>query len=242
LIHGGLASSAAWGRGVDDLEREMRVVTYDLRGYGGEPDSSSAIGVEEHARDLVEVWDAAGVRKSYLAGFSFGGMIALELAITAPERVAGLVLVSTAAVVDDERRRTYLDRAAGIREGNGPAMLADHVGLAFSEGFRDAHPEALEDYRSHVLSNDPLAAAGTFEAVAGFDRVSDLASIRCPTLVVAGGEDAGMGPRTGRTMYDAIPGAQMVVLPGRGHTIHIESPVTFSHLITDFVLQHSAAL
>ncbi len=234
LVHGGLASSATWSpvvRGLDDA----RTLTYDLRGYGPLAPPETGFTVTDHARDLIAIWDELDVDRSWVLGFSFGGMVAQALATVVPERVAGLVLVSTSAGLDDAGRAAFLQRAEAIRAGDGESELRAHVARAFSRRFREEQPEATAEYERHVLSHDPLAAAATFEAIGRFDGVPSLGDIGCPTLVVVGAEDTNMGAEQGAVLEKGIPQSELVVVPESGHTVHVEAPAPFVRLVLDFI-------
>jgi 3-oxoadipate enol-lactonase len=235
LVHGGLVDSATWSRQAAALAPVARVLTYDLRGYGDGATTATATTVPDHARDLIALWDASGVDRGVVVGFSVGGLIAQEVALRAPERVAGLVLVSTAGRVGDAARRLYIERAAEIDAHGLEPSLDALLDRAFSGGFRERQPELTARYRQQVATMPPQTIAGTLRAVARHDRLADLGAIRCPTLVVAGDQDPAMGVAAASELHNRLPDATLVVLRGAGHTIHVERPSTFAHLVADFL-------
>jgi 3-oxoadipate enol-lactonase len=244
LIHGGLVASETWRHATIALATWARVITFDLRGYGAgagaAPDRPYLVA--DHARDVLAVWDELGVDSGHVVGFSIGGMIAQELALEAPERVDGLVLASTAARVPDEARRAFVERAEAVEHGAPAAEIEAHAQRAFAPEFREAQPEGMPSYLAQVRRGDPATMAQTFRAVAAFDRVADLGRIRCPTLVLAGGRDTGMGEPRARELQEGIPGAELMVLPDHGHTLHIEAPSTFTYVLADFFAYGAPAL
>ena len=106
----------------------------------------------------------------------------------------------------------------------------DGVGIAVYEAGTAESPKP-----PFVLVHGATADHTTFRAVARYDRLAEVGRIRCPVLVVAGDEDAAMGVPTAAELRDRIPEASLVVLRGAGHTIHIERPSTFAHLVSDFM-------
>jgi 3-oxoadipate enol-lactonase len=233
LIHGGLVGAATWSRQAAVLAPVAQVLTYDLRGY--DDDAPPASTVAEHARDLIALWDARGVERGFVVGFSMGGLIAQEIALAAPERVAGLVLASTAGRVGEPARSGYLERAAEIDAHGLEPSLDALLDRTFSRGFRERQPELTARYRRQVAATPPRAITATFRAVARHDRLSDLGAIDCPALVVAGDEDVAMGVASATELRDRLPEASLVVLRGAGHTLHLERPSTFAHLVSDFL-------
>jgi 3-oxoadipate enol-lactonase len=235
LLHGGLVGSATWTRQAVALAPAARVLTHDLRGYSNGATPSAGTSVAEHAGDLIALWDAHGVERSFVLGFSMGGMVAQEAALAAPERVAGLVLVSTAARVGDQVRQVYRERAAEIDAHGLESSLDILVERTLSRGFRERQPELTASYREQVAATPPQAITSTFRAVAGYDRLGDLGAIRCPALIVAGDEDSAMGVAAAGALHDRLREATLVVVRGAGHTIHVERPSAFAQLVADFL-------
>lgn len=90
LVHAGLADRRMWDHQFDVLAERYRVVRYDLRGYGA---SGDADGTGTHHEDLLALMDALGIERAALVGCSYGGMYAVDSALTAPERVTSLALI-----------------------------------------------------------------------------------------------------------------------------------------------------
>ncbi|MEX2556641.1 MAG: alpha/beta hydrolase [Actinomycetota bacterium] len=235
LVHGGLAHSAVWRSQVPPLSLHARVLSLDLRGYGESGGADSGCTVAGWARDLIGLWDALELESSYLLGFSLGGMIAQEVALLAPERVAGLVLQSTSARLDEDARRAFMLRADVVEATGLAEELATHLQRAFSPRFLAEQPELVECYRREVARTDPAVLAASFRAVASFHRLDELPRISCPTLVLAGEEDQGGFARDALALRATIPNAALAILAGVGHTIHLEAPSTFTTMVRDFV-------
>lgn len=239
LLHGGLVGMASWRHAVTALSRWSRVVTCDFRGYGESPLGPEGYGMADHARDVIDLWDALGVDRGHVVGFSMGGMVAQELALAAPDRVDRLVLVSTAAGLDESARRGFAERAAALERGDAGAEVERHVDRAFSGEFLDDQPEVVARYRSQAAGTSTASVAQSLRAIADFDRRGDLADIASPTLVLAGGRDPGMGEAPARELAGELAHAHVTVLPNHGHTIHIEAPSTFAYVLADFLLFES---
>ncbi|MEU7743827.1 alpha/beta fold hydrolase [Nonomuraea sp. NPDC049158] len=92
LIHAGIADRRMWRHQRDSLSDRYRVISYDWRGYG---ESADPAGELVHHEDLLRVMDGLGVERAALVGDSMGGSYAVEAALVAAHRVAGLVLISS---------------------------------------------------------------------------------------------------------------------------------------------------
>ncbi len=226
LLHGLTATRRYVVMGSRALERSgHRVISYDARGHGASspaPDPG-AYGYEDLGRDLEAVLDALGVERAVLAGASMGAHTALWLALRAPERVAGLVVVTPAydpATNDDPARLARWDALAdGLRRGGVRGFLAAYGRPGVPEAWRETvlavirqrlslheHPEAVADALRVVPRSRPFA---TFD---------DLRRISAPAAVVASADEADPEhpQAVGEAYAAAIPGARLVLdEPGR---------------------------
>jgi pimeloyl-ACP methyl ester carboxylesterase len=220
LLHGLTATRRYVVMGSRMLERGgHRVVLYDARGHGrSEPaPAPDAYGYEDLTDDLVALLDARGIDRAVLAGASMGAHTILRLALHAPERVAGLVVITPAhdpATFDDEGRLAGWDRlAAGLRTGGVEGFVAaydlDRVPPAWRETVvtvlrqrlsAHEHPEAVADALHAVPRSAPFAA------------IEDLSAIEAPTVVVASRDEADPGHpfAIGAAYAETIPGARLL--------------------------------
>ncbi len=220
LLHGLTATRRYVVMGSRALERTGHlIVAYDARGHGRSTPAPepSAYGYELLADDLEAVLDALSLPRAVLAGASMGAQTALRLALTRPERVAGLVLVTPAFDPEQPRgdaaMRGWDALARGLRE-RGVDGFVDAYDL-------DAVPEKWRTTVARVLRQrlsaheHPRAVADALQAVprsAPFASIGDLHAIAVPTLVVASRDDADPGHpyAVGERYAHAIPGATLL--------------------------------
>ena len=221
LLHGLTATRRYVVMGSKALERDgHRVVAYDARGHGrsSAAPSPDAYGYDALARDLLAVMDASGVERAVLAGASMGAHTLLRVALDAPERVAGAVVVTPAfdpGAPRDFARWDALSR--GLRTG----------GIeGFVEAYRvdDEVPEAWRDTVRTVL-RQRMAQHGDLGALADalhatprsrpFESLGELGSLSVPAVVVASRDDADPGHplAVGEAYAAAIPGARLLTEP-----------------------------
>lgn len=221
LLHGLTATRRYVVMGSKGLERSgHRVIAYDARGHGRSspaPDPT-AYGYDEMGRDLEAVLDGLGVRRAVLAGASMGAHTALWLALQAPERVAGLVVITPAydpETNDDPARLARWDALAqGLREGGVDGFLE-----AYGEpsGVPDIRDTVLKVIRQRMaLHEHPEAVADALRAVPRsrpFGTLDELGVIAVPAAVLASADDFDPGhPQAIGEAYAAeIPGARLVL-------------------------------
>ncbi|MBB4265955.1 alpha/beta fold hydrolase [Roseospira visakhapatnamensis] len=214
LLPGLLCDHALWAPQADALADVAAVQVADLT----RDDSIGAMA----RRVLAE----APPGPLALAGLSMGGYVALEIALSAPERVARLALLDTNARADlpeqSERRRGLMEWARDGRFAEvTPALLPVLV-----------HPDRLDDGDLVATVTGMAERVGPEAFVRQqtailhrADRRGDLGAIACPTLVLCGADDALTPPKVHEEMRDALPAAlPMAVVPDCGHLSTLEQP------------------
>lgn len=197
--------------------------------------------------DLLAGLDAHGVAGAAVVGYSFGGRVALRLALHAPERVAALVLESASAGIEDPAERHARRQAdeswARLLEREGIEAFVDRWEAQPLFATQAALPAAVRERqrrRRLEQSADGLAAclralgAGAMEPV--WERLGELPM---PVLAVAGERDEAYLAHA-RRLEAAAPRGELAVLPGAGHNTHLETPEAFVETLAGW-LERSAA-
>ena len=220
------------------LATRHRCVAWSMPGYAGStplPEVTFA-GL---AQSAVAMLDDAGVDRAVFIGHSAGGMVAQELWVTAPQRIAALVLVGTvAAFAKDERFvRGFLDsRLAPIEAGKTPAEIAPDVIGGLVAG---ALPEETMAHACACMGSiDAGAYAAMVRCLTTFDRSAVLASISVPTLLISASADQTAPTRTMARMAALIPGARHVEIMDAGHLMDLEQPGPFHQALSGFLSEH----
>ncbi|HTX12117.1 MAG TPA: alpha/beta hydrolase [Solirubrobacteraceae bacterium] len=221
LLHGLTATRRYVVMGSRALERSgHRVIAYDARGHGASSPAATRTEYtyEDLGRDLIAVLDDRGIERAVLAGASMGAHTLLWLGLNAPERAAGLVVITPAydpAVQLDEGRLARWDALAdGLERGGVEGFVA-------AQGRPDV-PEAWQETvervtRQRLSAHDhPDAVADALRVIPRsrpFGSVSELGAISVPTMVIASadGPDPGHPQAVGEAYAAAIPGARLVL-------------------------------
>ena len=239
LVHGLGYARPGWGVLPDLLARHVRVVLLDNRGIGGSDVPPGPYTAAQMAGDVVAVLDAAGLRRAHVLGSSLGGMVAQELAITHPERVERLVLLSTTPGGGDAHpmpQRT-VDLLTRMPEMEPHAALRAAVANALAPGHAGRDP-ALVDRIVEMRLADPQDPAGwQAQAHAGttYDGGSRLGEVTAPTLVLHGDQDVVVAPENGELLARRIPDARLEVLEGHGHLPFWEAPDAIAASVLAFL-------
>jgi pimeloyl-ACP methyl ester carboxylesterase len=226
LLHGLTATRRYVVMGSKQLERSgHRVVAYDARGHGRSSPAPvrDAYTYEELGRDLETVLDARRIERAVLAGASMGAHTLLWLALRAPARVAGLVVITPAydpVLHDRDGRFEYWDALAdGLEQGGIDGFIAASGSPDVPESWRETVEKVT---RQRLSQHEHLdAVADALRAVPRsrpFTAIDELASIAVPVVVVASADepDPGHPQAVGEAYAAAIPGARLVLdEPGR---------------------------
>jgi pimeloyl-ACP methyl ester carboxylesterase len=237
LLHAGVADRRVWHEVAPRLSGP--VIAYDRRGFGDTPPSP---GPFTHLEDLLAVLDAAVDGPAWLVGNSMGGALALEAAVGAPDRVAGLVLIAPAVPgqpepdgfeLDEATRRIVGPLEAAMEAGDVDEQLRLHAwlwldGPAAPEG-RVGGParELAIAMNERVIRNAAPEDAGESD----IDAWSRLGEIAVPTTVAWGDLDEPFGIETCRALLERIPGARAAPMEGVAHLPSLERPAEVADLI-----------
>lgn len=237
LLHPFPLNRAAWSRQREHLSKKYRIITPDLRGFGGSNVDGEVSTMEVFAEDLAALLDELRVHRVVLGGLSLGGYVALAFYRKFPQRVRGLILAHTKSQADDDRTRKNRQRMAdkAMKEGAGAvgqAMLPDLFG---ESTFRLKPHLPIATWRKMETNSSRGAAAALRGMALRADSTGLLAEISCPVLVVAGAEDKLAPPALAEKMAKAIPDATLEIIPGAAHLSNIEQPEAFNTILQDFL-------
>jgi len=218
-----------WDGVLPHLRDRFAVLRIDTRGHGASIAEPGDYALAMLADDVLAAADAAGFDRFAVAGVSLGGMIGMELALRAPERVEKLLPICTSATMDSA---SWNDRIAKVR-GEGMAAIAD---LAMGRFLSDAaEPAIYEAVRRQLLAMDAQGYAGCGAAIRDMDLADRIGAIACPTLIVTGTRDTSTPyAGHGEHLIARIPGAAHVALEA-AHLAPLEAPEALAGAITSFL-------
>ncbi|MBW8483868.1 alpha/beta fold hydrolase [Actinomadura parmotrematis] len=237
LLHAFPLSSAMWLAQREGLGGRFRVITPDLRGFGGSVLGAGEPSVETMADDVARLFRRLGLPRAVLGGLSLGGYVAMALCRRHPDLVSGLVLAGTRAAADPaEVRERRLAQADRLERDGTVRVLVDEVlpGLVGPTTYRQ-RALVYGRVRGLVQATPARAAAWAQRAMAAREESFDtLRGLKVPALVVVGSEDELAGEDDARAMTDALPNAELLVIPRAGHLCAVEQPDLFNQAVAEF--------
>jgi proline-specific peptidase len=258
LLHGGPGATHDYLEPLETLaDTGRRVVFYDQLGCGKSdlPEDDSLWVVETFVEELDVIRRELGLDCIHLFGNSWGGMLAMEYALTQPRGLESLILASSPASIPQ-----WVEETGTLREQLPPevqAVLDRHEadGTTDDPEYEEA---AMEFYKRHVCRVEPwpecvlrsfqfMAEHGVvYHTMNGpsefhvtgnlrqWSVVERLPEIHVPTLVVTGEHDEAT-PAINRTVAEGIAGAESVIYPGASHMAHVEDTAGYVRLLDEFL-------
>ncbi len=221
LLLPGLACDATmWADQLTALPTAYRPAVTDVHARFGQIEHMAAALLDEHPGELL------------LCGASMGGIVAMEVARQAPQRVKGLALLGTNARPETPDMRQLRESAIVLFEqGRAREVLQFNLPLAF-------HPSRADDALLAPTYMSMILAAGSAQLIrqnrAIMDRpdaLAHLGQLRCPALVVCGDGDQLTPPACSREIAAAVPGAELAIVAQCGHMLTLEQPQVVNHLL-----------
>jgi pimeloyl-[acyl-carrier protein] methyl ester esterase len=247
LVHGWSTSSRALAPQAEALARGFRTLSVDLRGHGRSPAPASGYAIEDHAADLVALFDALDLDGAALVGWSLGAQVALAAAPQLGGRVAAVALLSgtprfTVGDDWDHGLAPAAVRALALRVARAPepALRRFFDGLFVPGELDDAARGALADRVLTGALPAPHAARAGLDAFLAADLRALAGAVRCPALLVHGEADPICLPGASRWLHANLPRARLALLPGLGHAPHLSRPSEVNALLETFLREATA--
>jgi esterase len=243
-LHGITQTAHSWDEVAADLANDYRVLSLDQRGHGDSdwaPDGDYTR--QTQAADIDAITDALGLRQFILAGMSMGGINAITFTARHPEKVRALIIVDVSPEI----------QTRGVENIRHFIQAPDELDSfeAFVERAHQFNPRrSLDNIRSRLSHNlkqlpngkwtwkyDKALRSGErgFQASALLNLWDDVRAIRCPTLVIKGGESDILSAESATKLQAAIPGSRLAVVPGAGHSVMGDNPVAFVAAAREFL-------
>ncbi len=224
LIHGSGGSHLDWPGSLRRVAGR-RVLTIDLPGHGRSTLPGRDL-VADYAADVIGLLDALSIPAAVVAGHSLGGAVAQQMALSYPDRVAGLILVGTGARL--RVHSTILDHIVPEPVETG-AMI---VQWEYAPGTSQA---VLDKSQRQLLTTDPQVIRGDYSACNRFDIMADVGRIMAPALIIVGSEDRMTPVKYSEYLAKNLPNAKLVVIEKAGHMVALEQSEAVARAVQEWL-------
>jgi pyruvate dehydrogenase E2 component (dihydrolipoamide acetyltransferase) len=235
-IHGFGGDKETWLFTAALVARTRGVCAIDLPGHGRSGDVPEArASIRHHAEAVLRTLDHAGIDRAIICGNSMGGGVALRLAASWPDRVAGIVLIASVG------RDVHDGAAQAWADGDNPLIPRPEDVDRFMALALERPPPVGRAVIRYVATQRVQRADALRKLFRGFVRAGgeagvprEIGEIRCPALVIHGEQDRIIDKRTSEDLTLALPRAELVVMRGVGHVPQLEAPRATSRLVESF--------
>ena len=233
FTHSLAADGGMWAEQVPVLLGQgWRVLRLDMRGHGGSDPVPGDYTMRALADDVASALETLGLTRVHYIGLSIGGMIGQAFALAHSDRLISAMWCDTLPASPSAARHLWEERINTVRKASSLAPLADATTERWlTEDFRARNPARWRQIRDGVIGTTPAGYLGCCAAILNFDFASQLGSVKTPTLVVCGADDAGTPPEQNRKLASLVPGARYEEIPVARHFPNVEHPEVFNRIM-----------
>ncbi len=239
LLIAGLASDhASWGPVSPLLSKHFTLIMPDNRG-AGRTKTSAPVSINAMAEDCAALLDHLKIKRTHVLGHSMGGVVAMTLAVKAPERIDKLVLAASCAT-KPARAFSVIDTLLLLREaGVGDELwLRSFFHWLFKPSFfenKNAVDAAIALSMAYPFAQSVEDMRRQIDAVRDHDASALPAALKSETLLLAGEHDLMFSPEEIKAAFAAAPYARLQILPGAAHSLHWDDPAGFAGSVIAFL-------
>jgi pimeloyl-ACP methyl ester carboxylesterase len=230
LSHGFLMDHSMFDPQVAALRATHRVITWDERGFGGTR-ATGDFSYWDSARDALGLLDHLGIERAVFGGMSQGGFLSLRVALTAPDRVRGLILIDTQAGTEDDDKVEGYGQLHQAWVAHGSAAVQDVIaGIILGAG-------EWSSWFAKWAVLDTQQFTYAFNCLMSRDDItSRLGEISAPALILHGDQDAAIPLSKAEVLRDRLGGrTELVVVPGGTHASNLTHPRESNDAIVRFL-------
>lgn len=241
LLSAGLGGLAGfWKPQVEALSARYRLLAFDHRGTGANAGPlPQGYSIQDMADEALAVMDAAGIARCHMLGHALGGLVGLQMALQAPERLASIVPVNAWARLDSATARCFDARVALLQHVGAEAYVRAQPIFLYPSAWMSQHAERLEAEVQHGLAHfqgkDTLLTR--LSALRAFDVAHRLAEVKVPVLAMAARDDVLVPHIRSAELVEGLPHARLWLTAEGGHACSVTDPEPFNRALLDFLTE-----
>jgi aminoacrylate hydrolase len=240
ILSPGLGGSASyWTPNIPAFAEHFRVIAYDHRGIGGsEREPPGPTSIDDMASDVLMLMDKLGIGYAHFIGHALGGLIGLEVAMRAPERIDRLVVINGWAQLDPYTARCFDVRLALLRDSGPEAYLQAQPIFLSPPAWISVNHRRLETEAAEQLAHFPGRATveKRIAALRNWHAGPMLADIKIPVLALATADDALVPALASRALSELVPHGRRMVMQHGGHACNVTEPEEFIARVLPWLL------
>jgi pimeloyl-ACP methyl ester carboxylesterase len=234
FLHAATGSSRVWEYQIPAFTAAgYRFIAFDRRGWGRTVSDPAARQPGAAADDLLGLIDHLGIERVHLVGTAAGVSVALDFALSFPQRVRSLVLANGIGGVQDQ---DYLQMGRRIRPPQFDALPPEFRELGPS--YRAAHADGTKRWMDLENMSRPAGPPAPSQPMKNRLTFALLETLKAPTLLITGGADLYAPPPVLQLFAARIKNSESIIVPEAGHSAYWEQPQIFNRAVLDFLAKH----
>jgi len=218
--------------------RPFRLVIYHRIGYAGSSRVTRPTSIADQAAQLYSLLGQLGLRRVHLVGHSSGALIALQLALDAPDRVQTLALLEPALPIAGQSSAGITSAVSQYRSGQREAAIDTFMRTVAGPDYRATVDRTIPRAFEQAMGDAPTFFEYELPAVRAFNfNADDARRIRAPVLLVMGDRSDGVSPiwrQRHELLLRSIPRAESFVLPGATHLLQLQNPRAIAERLAEW--------
>lgn len=244
FLNGVMASTSSWANQIPVFEKlGFHLVLHDFRGQLKSDKPIGPYSFKQHALDAIALMDHLNIKSAHLIGTSYGGEVAMKMAIDHPSRVQSLSLIDSVSELDAVLSAFVYGWKEAAQTKDGERFFKLMLPSIYSDTFIKNNAEMLEK-RSQAMKtmaesyfDGQIALYDTF--LNDVTMTSDLHKIHCPALVIVGENDILKPRKFSQIMVDGIKNAEFLIIPDCGHVTIFEKPDALNSALLGFIVKQN---
>ncbi len=234
FLHANTGSSRVWEFQIPVFTAAgYRFVTFDRRGWGRTTTDPGGSNPGTAADDLLALLDRLGIDRIHLIGTAAGGFVALDFALSYPQRLRSLVFANSIGGVED---KDFTELGRRIRPPQFDALPPEVRELG--PGYRAGHAEGTQKWVDLEKISRPEGPRAPAQPLKNHITLAMLETIKVPTLLLTGGADMYAPAPVLRLFAAHFKGAETVIVPDAGHSTYWEEPEDFNRAVLAFIKKY----
>lgn len=236
FLHGWLMSPDIWINAMSAVPTGWKTMPLWQPAHGPEPAPTGDFTMKDWTDWMFAKADAVGAGKLILVGHSMGGMLALRAAVEHPERIAGLVIVSsTPASWSSDDVASWRQLTAVVTQDWSKDIANVAGSVLFAPDFVASHADYIATWTERVHGYDRAHMEGLISAIANRkDLCAEVATLNVPCLVLHGATDGAVPLSAGEQLHALLQSSSFVIMPAVGHCPPVEAPEAFTRELKPF--------
>lgn len=220
-----------WNDQVKELKKNFHILRYDTRGHGQSDVTPGPYSIKGLAKDVIDLMDELKIKEAWFCGISIGGITGLQLGVDYQDRFLGFILANTSAKIVTSD--VWKNRIKLVRDNGLEAVAIATPERWFTKEFLEKEKKLTSSVVDQILQTSEVGYIACCYALADCDLWNQIATIKKPTLIIAGEADAVTTVADAKKMVNAIEHASFKVLKAN-HLSNIEKWHDFNTALLSF--------